>query len=167
MLVNEWRSWGGEAIKAHAVIMLEHIIIPQFQPHYKHIHCCLRPFQGRACVVRTHRQRWWWLVMLSRLWLTADTHKQTLTHNHTTTNSDPFFSCHTCTLISPAHTDTQPDTHLKLFQQKYRVYFQGAHRLLKGKSMPDLLVFETRTKPTVVFCLSVNNSIGTTLNTFS
>lgn len=42
----------------------------------------------------------------------ARTHTQTLTHNHTTTNSDPFF-CHTCTLIfthilqpTQAHTQT-------------------------------------------------------------
>lgn len=36
--------------------MSEHIISPPFQPHYKRILCCLRPFQGRASAVRTRRQ---------------------------------------------------------------------------------------------------------------
>lgn len=92
----------------------------------------------------TRRQRRWWVVMLSRFWLTSDTHTRahTLTHNHTTTNSEPFLS-HAYTNFyahSPAHTGTHPDTYFKLCQQKwkYGAHFQGAHLVLKEKSISDV-----------------------------
>lgn len=65
---------------------------------------------------------------------------------------------------SPAHTGTRPDTHFKLCQQKwkYGAHFQGTHLVLKEKSIsdvPNLVDFERRTEPTVVFRLSVSDMI--------
>lgn len=70
---------------------------------------------------------------------------------------------------SRPHTGTHPDTHVKLcqWQWKYGAHFQGAHRVLKEKSIsnvPDLIDSEIRAKPTVVFCLSVSDMITPTLN---
>lgn len=70
---------------------------------------------------------------------------------------------------SLARTGTHPDTRVKLChrQWKYGAHFQGAHRTLKEKSIsnvPNLIDFERRAKPIVVFCSSVSDMITPTLN---
>lgn len=70
---------------------------------------------------------------------------------------------------SRAHTGTHPDTRVKLCQQKwkYGAHFQGAHLVRKEKSIsdvPELIDFERRAQPAVLFCLSVSDTITPTLN---
>lgn len=102
----------------------------------------------------------------------ARTHAQTLAHNHTTANSDPFL-CHTCTLIfthvlrpTQAHTQT-PMSGCANGGGKCGAHFQGAHRVLKEKSISnaaDLIDSERRAEPTVVFCLLASDTIAPTSN---
>lgn len=140
--------------------------------YYKHIQCRLRRLQGRA-VVCTHRQRWWWVVMLSRLWLTADTHTQTLTHNHSTTNSDHLLSHMYTKLIlythSSAHTGPHihTDNYVKLCQQQWKcgARFQDAqHPFPPILNVLNLIDFERRAEPTFLFSSSANDTIFSTLN---
>lgn len=109
--LNTWWSQCGEAIKAHAVIMSEYIIFPQFQPHYNGR---LRPFRSRVGVVRTRRQR---AVVSSDAFQIMTDCWHTRRHSHIITppQTQTLFLSHMYTNSfyerSPAHTGAHPGRH--------------------------------------------------------
>ncbi len=114
---------------------------------------------------------WWCFPEYDWLLTRTHTHTHRLSHIITRPQTQCLFLSHMYTNFythSLARTDTHPDLHDKLCHRlwKYGAHFQGAHRVLKEKSISNvsnLIDSERRAEPTVVFCLSASDMIASTL----